>query len=118
MVRIILNCLIAIFLPGCISQQYIPAQELYPGQIAIVNETDDTVEFFIGEEAEELYNVSILAGEQWISPVFSGRPFVRIIRDQVYGEYLLVPGLFYRIYPDPRKKRPDIKMITRKQVKN
>ena len=103
-----------ILLVACASVQEISKQgtSISPGQIAIVNETDTTHFLFIGAESTEMYRIDIEPGETWISPSFNGRPHVRLYyNEERFEEYLLVPGLFYHLYFDNRKKRTDIKLM-------
>lgn len=103
-----------ILLVACASVQEISKQgtSISPGQIAIVNETDTTHSLFIGAESAEMYRIEIEPGETWISSSFNVRPHVRLYyTEKRLEEYLLMPGLFYHLYFDKRKKRTDIKLI-------
>lgn len=85
--------------------------DLHAGQVAVINETSEIQEFFIGEDSENLYEVTVNPGDKWISPVFTGRPHIRIYDGEKFDEYLLMPGLPYRLYWDKKKNRPDIRMF-------
>jgi uncharacterized protein YcfL len=109
-------CVIAGFLllVACASVQDISNKGslISPGQIIIINETDTTQFLFIGAESAEMYRIDIEPDETWISPSFNGRPYVRLhYSEERFEEYLLMPGLFYHLYFDKRKKRTDIKMM-------
>lgn len=100
----------------CISTQELarPDIDLLAGQIGIINETGEKQTFFIGDEPGRLYEVEVLPGESWISPVFTGRPHFRLEHGETSEEYMLNPGLQYHLYPDLKKKRPDIRMYRRR----
>lgn len=102
-----------IILVACASVQDISQQgtSISPDQIAIINETDTTHFLYIGDESTEIYRIDIEPGEIWISQSFNSRPYVRLYyNEERFEEYLLMPGLFYHLYFDTRKKRTDIKL--------
>jgi uncharacterized protein YcfL len=103
-----------ILLSACASVQEISKQgtSISPGQIAIINETDTSHFLYIGAESSAMNRIDIEPGDTWISPSFNGRPHVRLYySEERFEEYLLMPGLFYHLYFDYRKKRTDIKLL-------
>jgi hypothetical protein len=114
MLRVFLVLASALLISSCASMQDISKHgiTISPHQVAVINETDSVQVFFIGEESDDLFETRMEPGKTWISPGFSGRPHIRLYIGEKYEEYLLMPGLLYRIYWDNRKKRPDIKMYS------
>ena len=102
---------------ACASIQDLPdiGMQLSHHQIAIINQTDTVRHFFIGEEPGNLDEVKIGAGETWISHSYPGKPYIKVIHEQGFEEYFLMPGLLYNLYIDHRKKHPDIKMYRKRQ---
>ncbi len=114
MLRVFLFLFSVLLLSSCASMQELSKHgiTISPRQIAVINETDSLQLFFIGEESEHLFETRIEPGQTWISHDFSGRPHIRLYVGGKYEEYLLMPGLLYRLYWDNRKRRPDIKMYS------
>ena len=100
-------------LQGCYSIQSVVSKDgfLEQGQVSIMNQTAGTLMVYIGEEASELFPVEIVPQETWISHEFRLRPRIRIYDGEKYDEYILTPGKPYQLYLDPKKNRPDVKMI-------
>jgi hypothetical protein len=100
-------------LQSCYSVQTVVSQadSLEQGQVSIMNQTSEKLMVYIGEEALELFPVEIDPEETWISHEFRLRPRIRIYDGEKYEEYILTPGKPYQLYLDPKKNRPDIKMI-------
>ena len=114
MIRVFLVLASALLLTSCASMQDMSKHGITvsPHQVAVINETDSLQVFFIGEESDDLFETRMEPGQTWISPNYTGRPHIRLYIGEKYEEYLLMPGLLYRIYWDNRKKRPDIKMYS------
>lgn len=110
---LIFSIISLILIQGCHSIQSVVSQNdfLEQGQVSIINQTSENQLVYIGVEALELFPVEIKPQETWISHDFRIRPRIRIYYGEKYEEYILTPGKPYQIYPDPKKNRPDVKMI-------
>lgn len=98
---------------GCYSIKSVVRHDdtLEQGQVSLKNLTSEKLTVYIGEEASELFPVEIEPEETWISHEFRLRPRIRILDGEKFEEYILTPGKPYQLYLDPKKNRPDVKMI-------
>jgi hypothetical protein len=114
MIRIKIHTLLLLgfLVSSCFTLQYISGDydNLERDQILIINETGEIHSLLIGSDVENLHELKIGAGETWLSPPFSNRPYIRIMGETWQEDYLLTTGRPYQLYWNGRKNRLDIKI--------